>query len=169
MPSLNKLPEASAEDGGRGGHGILLFIPSYLDFVRVRNYLDTSPSAQNIPFGAISEYSDLSEARRARSHFQTGRHAVLLYTGRAHHFRRYRIRGVKKVVMYGVPENPVFYSEIAGGFLQRTVEEGEIHAEDASVRVLFSRWDSLALERVVGSKRVQRMLKESGGDTFDFR
>jgi U3 small nucleolar RNA-associated protein 25 len=140
----------------------LIFIPSYFDFVRMRNYLSNAP----IPIGAISEETPVSSVARARSHFFTGRHSVLLYSERAHHFRRYDIRGVTSVVFYGLPDNPLFYREVAGGFIGRSVGEGRAK-EQPKVRVIFSRWDAMKLERIVGSKRVRVMCMDKG-DTFEF-
>ncbi|CAN9171320.1 unnamed protein product [Alternaria sp. RS040] len=157
LPSITRLPKPV-----EGGLGVLVFIPSYLDFVRVRNSLvDT-----DIAYASISEYTDATDVRKARSHFMNGKHSVLLYTGRAHHFHRYNLRGVKRVVFYGVPENPIFYDEVVG-FVGKSVERAEISRAEASVKVCFSRWERLELERIVGGKRVGKMVGDRG-DVFDF-
>ena len=79
-----------------------------------------------------------------------------------------RIRGVRKVVFYALPENQIFYQEVVRDFLGLMIEQGELDPAEASVRTVFSKWDGLRLERVVGTKRVGAMLRDKGGDTFDF-
>ncbi|KAF2461353.1 hypothetical protein BDY21DRAFT_368603 [Lineolata rhizophorae] len=164
IPWIARHPRLRAE----GGAGILVFVPSPLDFSRLRNYFASSAITQHVSFGCVTE-TNISEpeGQRARSHFANGRHAVLLYAGRAHHFWRPNIKGVKHVILYGIPENPEFYREVVGGFLGLAMREGRIGKEDGSVRTLFSKWEALSLERVVGSERVGGMVSGKG-DVFDF-
>ena len=164
LPSLTK---ASSHTRNGGQEGILVFIPSYADFVRVRNHLVNSSNTQHVSFGSISEYTSMKDVARARSHFLSGRHSILLYTERAHHFRRYHLKGVKQVILYGLPENPIFYTEIVGGFLSATISQARVDSHRATARSLFSKLDLLKVERIVGTRRYLSLLSEQG-DTFDF-
>ena len=164
LPCLMK----NAKGNAAYGQGSLIFMSSYADFVRIRNYLATSTTTQNISFASISEYSSIRDITRARSHFASGRHSVLLYTERAHHFRRYRLKGVKRVIMYSLPDNSIFYKEIVGGFLNDTIAAAQFERRDASVRALFSRLDIMKLERIVGTERYRSLLTANSGDRFEF-
>ncbi|KAL8914841.1 MAG: hypothetical protein Q9171_000677 [Xanthocarpia ochracea] len=163
LPSLNKTSLLNV--GSQ--QGILVFMPLYADFVRVRNHLAASSSTQHVSFGSISEYTPVKDVARARSHFVTGRHSMLLYTERAHHFRRYRLKGITRIIFYGLPENPLFYREIVSGFLGSSFSSSNADNRHINVRCLFSKLDLLKLERVVGTKRYLSLLSDHG-DTFDF-
>lgn len=167
LPSLIK----HIRQCGTNTHGgVVVFVPGYADFVRLRNYLAVANEAQDFSFGLISEYTPLKDVSRARSYFMSGKNAMLLYTERAHHFRRYHLRGVRKIIMYGLPENPIFYKEAVDGFLGDTLASGKADGlvEGMKVKSLFCRFDVMKLERIVGSSRCAAMMKEKGGDTFDF-
>lgn len=161
----------------RGKHnssGTLIFVPTYLDFVRLRNHFSTSAETTSLTFGTISEYSTVKEVARARSHFLSGRHSVTLYSERAHHYFRYKIKGVKRVLFYGVPDNPTFWVEMLDMLAANATADVEWTQSQRGkqgkgmVRALFSRWDVMKLERVVGTERVGRLVREEEGDVFDF-
>jgi len=75
------------------------------------------------------------------------------------------MKGTRRVVFYAMPGNPEWYREVVG-WLDGAVQQG---GQEASVRCMFSRWEVLALERIVGTKRVGRMGKEGREDVFEFQ
>lgn len=71
--------------------GQLIFVASYYDYVRLRNFL----KEQDVQVAALSEYAAPKEAARARSLFLDGRLGVALLTERSHFYNRARVRGVQ--------------------------------------------------------------------------
>ena len=139
----------------RLGPGTLLFVPSYFDFCRVRNHLDaaSSASASAATVESLSEYSSTSELTRGRHLFADSRVDVLVVTERLQHFRRYTFKGTNRLIFYQPPEHRDFYTELA-------------RATATDVKVLFSTWDQLRLERIVGTRRAAKMVR--GGDSYEF-
>ncbi|KAG9033455.1 rRNA-binding ribosome biosynthesis protein utp25 [Tulasnella sp. UAMH 9824] len=116
FPSLKKSAVLSANT--------LLFIPSYFDFIRVRNWMKQNAS---VSVAFISEESSKSEIDRARAQFMKGQKAFLVITERFHFFRRYRIKGVLNVIFYGPPDHANFYSELLTyPFFKKDVEPSEV-------------------------------------------
>lgn len=144
--------------------GILLYIPDYTDFVRVRNYLREKTT---ILFGDINEYSEQRQLTSNRAMFQQGRVKVLLYTERLHHFRRYEIKGVKTVIFYKPPTNPEFFEEVAR-YLGKSAFLGLADLNISVVRCLFSKLDGLSLERIVGTERAA-VLTHGPNETYEFK
>ncbi|KAK9820865.1 hypothetical protein WJX81_006561 [Elliptochloris bilobata] len=139
-----------------GTSGQLLFVPSYFDYVRMR----ALAKAEGAEFAALSEYAKPQEAARARSRFADGRLRLAMTTERAHFFLRIRMRGVRELVVYQVPEHAHFYAELVN-----LLDSADASAVAPTVTVLFSRFDAARLERVVGRARAERMLS-SAAATF---
>ena len=47
------------------------------------------------------------------------------------------------MVFYTLPDNFLFYREIAGGFIGRSIGEGRVTLQPG-VRVIFSMWDAIS-------------------------
>lgn len=154
--------------------GTLVFVPTYLDFVRLRNHFSTAAETTSLSFGTVSEYSSKGEVARARSHFMSGRNSVLLYSERAHHYFRYKLKGIRRLIFYGVPDNPTFWTEMIDSLGMNAAHDLEWAQSQRGkqgkglVRALFSKWDVMKLERIVGTDRVGRLVSEKEGDVFDF-
>lgn len=144
--------------------GILIYIPDYTDYIRARNYLKEKTT---IIFAEINEYSDQKQLTSNRAQFQHGKAKVLLYTERLHHFRRYEIKNVKSVIFYKPPTNPEFYQEVVR-YIGKNVFLGNCDINISTVRCLYSKMDSLALERVVGTKRAA-VLTHGQNEVYEFK
>ncbi|XP_015082990.1 U3 small nucleolar RNA-associated protein 25 [Solanum pennellii] len=127
--------------------GIMLFISSYFEFIRVRNFL----KSQEASFCLLGEYTEQSDISRARGWFFDGKKKIMLYTERAHFYHRYKIRGIQNLIIYSLPERKEFYPEVVN-LLQ-----------GSACTVLFSRFDQLRLERIVGTAASKRMVTSDKG------
>lgn len=134
--------------------GTMIFISSYFEFVRIRNFI----KSEDASFCILSEYTKPSDISRARVWFFEGKRKILLYTERMHFYHRYKIRGIKNLLFYSLPERKEFYPEIVN------MVEG---SDNVTTTTLFSRFDQLRLERIVGTANAKRMMK-SEKDVFVF-
>lgn len=144
--------------------GILIYIPDYTDFIRIRNYMKEKTT---ILFGDINEYSSQKQLNANRSLFQQGRVKVLLYTERLHHYRRYEIKGVKNVIFYKPPNNPEFYNETVR-YIGKNAFLGNTDLNISTVRCVYSKLDGLSLERIVGTKRAG-VLSHAQKEVYEFK
>lgn len=87
----------------------------------------------------------------ARFSFYHAQVDYLVMTERFHYFYRYRIRGARTVLFYGLPENASFYPEIVNML-------AEMGGQTGSVLALYDRFDALTLERIVGANRAKKMV-----------
>jgi U3 small nucleolar RNA-associated protein 25 len=142
----------------------LIVTPSYLSYVRVRNELMN----QQADAAYVCEYSRDSEISRGRSRFFHGKNDILLYSGRAHFFRRFLMKGARHIIFYSLPEYAHFYSEMVN--LLDTVpgeEGGGEGSNSASCLVLYTPYERMALERLVGKERCDHMMSSKKA-TFMF-
>ncbi|KNE54386.1 hypothetical protein AMAG_00361 [Allomyces macrogynus ATCC 38327] len=149
---------------------LLVFIPSYFDFVKVRNHMDEA----EYDFETLCEYTSASDKLRARTLFVQGRTRILLYTERMHFFQRLAIKGALHVVFFAPPDNAAFYADVVNFLslprpkaLSAAANAAGAGVADGDVTVLYSKWDALRLERIVGADRVGKML--TGAGPFLFR
>ncbi len=160
----------------REGH-VLLVVPSYFDYVRVRNFCKQKKLSMTL----ACEYTRQAELSRGRSAFYHGEKKVLIVTERFHFFRRYRLRGVHQLIFYSLPTHPYVYEELINCVPQASARSCVVlwsrygparlcMPSPACVRALFEfpcscvamyvdSYEQLALERIVGSTRAQSMLQ----------
>ncbi|KAL2503275.1 Digestive organ expansion factor [Forsythia ovata] len=125
--------------------GVMIFVSSYFEFVRLRNFL----KSQEASFCLFGEYIKQRDISRVRGQFFRGEKKIVLYTERAHFYYRYKIRGVQNLIIYSLPERKEFYPEIVN-----LLED----SDNMNCTVLFSRLDYFRLERIVGSAAAKRMV-----------
>ncbi|KAL9150355.1 hypothetical protein ABFS82_12G163000 [Erythranthe guttata] len=131
-------------------NGVMIFVSSYFEFVRLRNYL----KSQDASYCLFGEYIKPNEISHVRGQFFRGEKKIILYTERSHFYFRYKIRGVQNLIIYSLPERKEFYPEIVN-FLEES--------DNMNCTVLFSRLDHLRLERIVGSTAAKRMVDSEKG------
>ncbi|KAM9477469.1 U3 small nucleolar RNA-associated protein 25 homolog [Clarias gariepinus] len=134
----------------------LIYVPSYFDFVRVRNFL----KKEDVSFSALSEYSSRSEVSRARHYFSTGEKQFLLFSERFHFYKRYSIRGIQNVIFYALPTYAHFYSEVCN-MLQLGGSEGVASSASFTCTALYSRYDAHRLAAIAGAERAASMTQSS--------
>lgn len=145
-------------------NGLLVYIPSYFDYVRLKAHMKTQTK---INFASIDEYSSKSKISRARYAFSSGKVQVLLYSERLHYYSRYELYGVKNVLIYEAPSNPLFYKELLR-YVGRSIYKEEADLDLSFVKTIYSKWDSLSLERIVGNERAP-VLCNSVNELYEFR
>ena len=136
--------------------GTLVFISSYFDFVRLRNYLKRQ--AEN--FAQLHEYEESGRVAQARQLFVKGEKRLMLFTERFHFFFRYRIKGIRSLLFYQPPVDPEFYPEL----VEMAATLGQSKLDETTERqrlpcsLLFCRFDVLRLQNIFGQEATKRLL-----------
>ncbi|XP_017835962.1 digestive organ expansion factor homolog [Drosophila busckii] len=131
----------------------LLYVPSYFDYIRLRNHF----KSEMVNFVQISEYTKKEKISRARDIFFHSGAKVMLYSERAHFFRRTRIKGVRHLIMYQPPNFPNFYSEIINLMLESSQNPRDGLQDAMSVKILYTKYDLLSLSNIVGNENALKL------------
>lgn len=135
------------------GH-TLIFVPSYFDFVKLRNYM----KEEQMSFVQICEYSKDGKIAKARDIFFHSESQFLLYSERFHFFRRIRIKGIRHILFYGPPVTPHFYSEMINLMQENNQNPKGGSESNMTVTVVYCKYDIFQLSSVIGTKRASKML-----------
>ncbi|EFO24464.1 hypothetical protein LOAG_04023 [Loa loa] len=127
--------------------GTVIFIPSYFDFVRIRNYLKN----ENESFVQLHEYAKEGKVAKARALFYMKEKKFMLITERFYFYRRYSIKGIKSLTFYQPPAQSKFYHEM----INRT------DCNYAYVRVLYTKFDFLRMAHIFGDNCIRQIMSST--------
>ena len=126
--------------------GILIWTSNYFDFLKLRKLFDYD----QVAFGHINEFTKKRDIRSERADFYNEKAQVLLLSERFHFYNRQPIRGIQNIVFYNTPITARFMPEMVSLMKPKV-------RQNAQIITLYSKLDKLAMERLVGSERYQKM------------
>lgn len=132
---------------------ILVFVPFYWDFVRLRNYF----KHEELSFTQLCEYSSNEKIAKARSIFFRGIRKFILCTERFHFFKRYKIKGIQHIIFYQLPLYPHFYAEFCN-FMHHSMQNKKEILHNITCTVLYSKYDALQLSAIIGDEKTSYLL-----------
>eukprot|EP00668_Euglena_longa_P029601 GGOE01036959.1.p1 GENE.GGOE01036959.1~~GGOE01036959.1.p1 ORF type:complete len:629 (+),score=251.23 GGOE01036959.1:70-1887(+) len=130
-----------------GQKGLILFVPSYFDYVRLRNFLEETDKEC---FRELCEYTSPRDINTAVRDFGKGDCNVVLMTERFYFFKRLPLKRARNIIFYRPPLNAQFYDELIN--LLNTTSDTPL------TYLFFNRYDVQALARIVGTERAKRMV-----------
>jgi len=128
----------------------LIFIPSYFDFVRLRNHLKKESES----FVQVQEYAEKGKIAKARQLFFLGEKKFMLYTERFHFYYRYKIKGIRTILFYQLPVNPHFFAELIN---MSQLDDGE----SLQSKTLYSRSDLIRMQNIYGTNTARELVKSA--------
>lgn len=135
----------------------LVYVPSYFDFVRVRNYF----KKEELSFVQICEYSKDAKVARARDMFYHSDAHFVVYSERFHFFRRIRVKGIRHVIFFAPPTFPHFYSEMCNLMQEANQNPNSGSDSNMTVTLIYSKYDALKLSGIVGTEKAAKMISST--------
>lgn len=134
----------------------LIFVPSYFDYTQVRNWFSKK---SYLDFAEVTEYTKYKMMAAARDRFFHGDHHFLLYTERAHFYKRYAIKGIRHLIFYQIPIYPKIFAEICN-LMQASYQNRKGGSDgNMSCTVLYNKYDIQKLSAVVGTTKAKVMVQ----------
>ena len=94
----------------------------------------------------------------SRDRFFHGDHHFLLYTERAHFYKRYAIKGIRHLIFYQIPIYPKIFAEMCN-LMQPSYQNRKGGSDgNMSCTVLYNKYDIQRLAAVVGSEKAKLMI-----------
>ena len=81
----------------------------------------------------------------------------MLYSERAHFFRRTRLKGIRHLIMYQPPTWPNFYPEIINLMQEANQNPRDENNFLKTVTILYTKYDMLQVSAIVGSEQAAMM------------
>ncbi|CAH9091512.1 unnamed protein product [Cuscuta epithymum] len=122
--------------------GIMIFFSCSFDYLRIAKFL----KSQEASFCRLGEETMPRNISHVRGLFFTGKKKIMLYTERFHFYYRYKIRSIQNLIIYSLPERKELFVEVLNML------------EGPTCRILFSPFDLLKLQRIVGSSTAKLMI-----------
>ncbi|OII74421.1 hypothetical protein cand_005210 [Cryptosporidium andersoni] len=136
---------------------VLLVLPNYISYLRIRKYF----IQQSAVFGSCHESSSNSSLSKNRLAFYKGELPILITTERFLFFRRYLLKGATTVIFWGPPIFPVIYVDCIYSLNFPCIDKSKSKTRNPLSIMLFHELNSLALERIVGTKKCSYLLTKS--------
>lgn len=136
------------------GH-TLIYIPSYFDFLRLRNYM----RKEEISFTHICEHTEKGKMAQARKRFFTNQRTFLLYTERAHFYNRFNIKGIHQLVFYQLPTFPHYYTELSNLLIEQNQRKDFVDdGKTFNCTSIYDQYDRILLTQIIGLDKTNELL-----------
>lgn len=131
---------------------IVVFAASYFDFLRLERWM----KEQGADFATLTEYTENPDIARTQARFSNGQVRFLLVTERFDFFKRRKLRGVRRLLFYQLPES--------AGCFRRWCEM----AVGQEISLFTNRYDALRLQQALGSELGAAIALKTAG-TWELR
>jgi len=168
------------------GFYTIVVASSYFEFVRLRSFMKD----KNASVAYICEYSSESDCQRNRALYEAGKKKFMLITERALFFQIVKLRYARNLIFYSLPdctrvlEDLIVLNTEKGAKFVLTIRKGQrkkgddgdntvdeekkLVSGESVIFGLFSIFDELKLERLVGTDRYRQIIYNKTKDTFQF-